>query len=422
MHGVVQTVKMAPQLSETLQPEEEKQDETEIKKMDITSQVLPFHKLLSYADALDWTLMALGTLGSIVHGLAQPVGYLLLGKALDAYGKHIGHTDSMVNALYKVVPFVWYMAIATFPAGILEVGCWMYSSERQVARLRLAFLRSVLNQEVGAFDTDLTGGKIISCISNHMSVIQDAIGEKTISQIKTVFAFVGESSAIRSFSKCMERQLMISNGEALIKGIGTGTFQTVTFCSWSLIVWVGAVIVVANRSTGGEVIAAVMSILFGAISLTYAAPDMQIFNQAKAAGMEVFQVITRKPKISYESEGKVLEVVDGNIDIRDVHFAYPSRQEKIILQGFSLSIPAGKVVALVGSSGCGKSTILSLVTRFYDPTKGLQFIPSYLRTSPFYGNKSLDSHVLHMDDKRSTSTHNIYVNISPVYLGKCMNA
>lgn len=54
----------------------------------------------------------------------------------------------------------------------------MYSSERQVSRLRLAFLRAVLNQEIGAFDTELTSGKIISGISSHMRIIQDAIGEK----------------------------------------------------------------------------------------------------------------------------------------------------------------------------------------------------------------------------------------------------
>jgi len=85
----------------------------------------------------------------------------------------------------------------------------------------------------------------------------------------------------------------------------------------------------------------------------------------------VFQVIHRKPSISSSSGAKTLEGVDGNIDIRDVYFAYPSRQEKLILQGFSLSIPAGKTVALVGSSGCGKSTVISLVARFYDPSKGL---------------------------------------------------
>jgi ATP-binding cassette, subfamily B (MDR/TAP), member 1 len=59
-----------------------------------------------------------------------------------------------------------------------EIGCWMYASERQLSRLRLAYLKAVLNQEIGAFDTELTSGKVITGISKHMSVIQDAIGEK----------------------------------------------------------------------------------------------------------------------------------------------------------------------------------------------------------------------------------------------------
>ncbi|XP_070026115.1 ABC transporter B family member 19-like [Nicotiana sylvestris] len=337
-----------------------------------------------------------------------------------------------------VIPFVWYMAFATFPAGILEIGCWMYASQRQVARLRLEFLSAVLKQDIGAFDTDLNSGKIIIGISSHMSLIQDAIGEKlghfmssistffcgvliafisswevsllsllvvplilligasytkemsaisamkmaylshatsmveeqTISQIKTVFAFVGETSSIKSFLDCIGKQMNLSKKEAFIKGVGTGIFQTVTFSSWALIVWVGAVVVSARRSSGGDVIATVMSILFGAIALTYAAPDMQIFNQAKAAGKEIFQMIERKPTISADSRGKTLDVINGNISIEDIHFSYPLRPEKMVLQGFSLSIPAGKVVALVGSSGCGKSTIISLLMRFYDAKKG----------------------------------------------------
>ena len=61
----------------------------------------------------------------------------------------------------------------------------MYTSQRQAAKIRLSFLRAVLRQEVGAFDTDLTNGKITSGISNHMSVIQDAIGEKVHPIIST---------------------------------------------------------------------------------------------------------------------------------------------------------------------------------------------------------------------------------------------
>jgi ATP-binding cassette subfamily B (MDR/TAP) protein 1 len=88
-------------------------------------------------------------------------------------------------------------------------------------------------------------------------------------------------------------------------------------------------------------------------------------------------VINRKPSISYDKGGAVLEKIHGEIKFRRVHFVYPSRQDKPILQGFSLTIPAGKVIALVGSSGCGKSTVISLLQRFYDPTSGGILPPDY---------------------------------------------
>jgi hypothetical protein len=62
----------------------------------------PFFGLLCYADKVDWLLMALGTLGSAIHSMAFPIGYLLLGKALDAFGTNINDQEGMVHALYKV--------------------------------------------------------------------------------------------------------------------------------------------------------------------------------------------------------------------------------------------------------------------------------------------------------------------------------
>lgn len=66
-------------------------------------QPFPFRRLLAYADGVDWLLMALGALGSVVHGMAQPIGYLLLGKALDAFGTNINDDDKTVEALNKVM-------------------------------------------------------------------------------------------------------------------------------------------------------------------------------------------------------------------------------------------------------------------------------------------------------------------------------
>ncbi|KAE8672667.1 hypothetical protein F3Y22_tig00111835pilonHSYRG00107 [Hibiscus syriacus] len=137
-------------------------------------------------------------------------------------------------------------------------------------------------------------------------------------------------------------------------------FQTMTFCAWALIIWIRAVAVSSRKAKGGDVIAAVMSIFFGSVHTN------------KAVGHDVFKMIQRKTTISYDSQGKEVEKISGDIDIHDVHFAYPFRPEKSILQGFSLSILAGNMVVLVGSSGCGKSTVIALVQRFYDLHKVLK--------------------------------------------------
>lgn len=83
------------------------------------------------------------------------------------------------------------------------------------------------------------------------------------------------------------------------------------------------------------------------------------------------EVIKQIPKIDSEDmKGIILEHVACNIEFKEVYFSYPSRPENDVLKNFSLTIPAGKTVALVGASGSGKSTVLSLLQRFYDPLQG----------------------------------------------------
>lgn len=93
-------------------------EEEEQMKEKMLNKPLPFHKLLGFADAIDWVLMGLGTLGSIVHGMAQPVGYLLLGKALDAFGKNTHDHNQMVKALLKVYTVYLPLSVFCFPTNI----------------------------------------------------------------------------------------------------------------------------------------------------------------------------------------------------------------------------------------------------------------------------------------------------------------
>jgi len=82
-------------------------------------------------------------------------------------------------------------------------------------------------------------------------------------------------------------------------------------------------------------------------------------------------VIHRKSPIdASDDKGEKPSSIDGNIEFRNVQFQYPSRKDVPILTGLNLKIKKGETVALVGSSGCGKSTCIQLIQRFYDPESG----------------------------------------------------
>ncbi|KAM0053904.1 putative ABC transporter, AAA+ ATPase domain, P-loop containing nucleoside triphosphate hydrolase [Helianthus debilis subsp. tardiflorus] len=106
-------------------------------------------------------------------------------------------------------------------------------------------------------------------------------------------------------------------------------------------------------------------------SLGQASPCLTAFAAGQAAAFKMFETINRKPEIDvYDQKGKVLDDIRGDIELKDVYFSYPARPNEEIFSGFSLCISSGTTAALVGQSGSGKSTVISLIERFYDPLHG----------------------------------------------------
>lgn len=106
-------------------------------------------------------------------------------------------------------------------------------------------------------------------------------------------------------------------------------------------------------------------------SLGQSFSNLGAFSKGKSAGYKLMEIINQKPTITNNSaDGKLLDKVNGNIEFKEVTFSYPSRPDVIIFRDFSIFFPAGKTVAVVGGSGSGKSTVVSLIERFYDPNHG----------------------------------------------------
>lgn len=102
-----------------------------------------------------------------------------------------------------------------------------------------------------------------------------------------------------------------------------------------------------------------------------ALPNLSFISQATTAATRIFEMIDRVPVINSEDEiGKTLAYLRGEIEFKDVDFSYPTRPDTPVLQRFNVLVEAGKTIGLVGSSGSGKSTVISLLERFYDPVKG----------------------------------------------------
>lgn len=132
---------------------------------------------------------------------------------------------------------------------------------------------------------------------------------------------------------------------------------------------------------------------------------MAAFAKARVAAAKIFRIIDHKPSIERDGErGTELDSVTGLVQLRNVDFSYPSRPDVRILNNFSLTVPAGKTIALVGSSGSGKSTVVSLIERFYDPTSGqvLEICPC----------DKLFSVLTEMDEERWISEFHLLVELN----------
>ncbi|NXH19197.1 MDR1 protein, partial [Bucco capensis] len=198
-----------------------------------------------------------------------------------------------------------------------------------------------------------------------------AVAEEILTAIRTVVAFNGQQKALAKYDVNLEMARSVGVKKSITTNTSLGVSQFLIFGSYALAFWYGTKLISEEHYDIGRVLIVFFSVLIGAFSLGQAAPNLESVANARGAAYEVYQIINKKRLIdSSAQEGYKPDKLIGEIEFRNVHFDYPSRPDVKVLQGLNLKVQTGKTIALVGASGCGKSTTIQLLQRFYDPVQG----------------------------------------------------
>ncbi|KAK9164536.1 hypothetical protein Syun_005438 [Stephania yunnanensis] len=327
--------------------------------------------LFSFADETDKVLMIVGSIGSCVHGAALSLFFVIFAKVIHSLGSLATDPLAFVHQVSKESVLLVYLGL-----GIL-FSAW-------IGRMREKFLQSVLGRDISFFDMEAKDENIVFCISSDSILVQDAIGDKmghalrflsqflagfavafsqvwkltlitvavvpllaaagalyaialstlskkgeaayaeagkfaeeVISQVRTVYSFVGEDKAVHTYSNLLRNALKLGKKSGFVKGFGLGMMYAVMFCSWGLLIWQASVLVSRHSVDGAKAFMTIANVVYSGFALGQAIPNLAD-----------------------------------------------------IAKALSFSVNHGKTVAIVGQSGSGKSTIVSLIERFYEPIAG----------------------------------------------------
>lgn len=197
-----------------------------------------------------------------------------------------------------------------------------------------------------------------------------ATAEEALTSVRTVTAFNGQDKLANKYEESLVDTMRWGFKTKTVVGGMIATMMLITYLEYALGFWEGSRLLVADHATLSETLTTLLALLVGAVSIAHAAPHIQAFAGAVSAATNIFKIIDR-PVPDHEYQGSFIpDTVQGTLEFCGVKHIYPSRPQVTVLHDFNLVVLAGKVTALVGASGSGKSTIVGLTERFYSPVGG----------------------------------------------------
>ncbi|CAD5226900.1 unnamed protein product [Bursaphelenchus xylophilus] len=194
---------------------------------------------------------------------------------------------------------------------------------------------------------------------------------EAVENIRTVRSLALEDVFYNNFCDHLERPMRTLRIRARFQGFTYGFASSIFYFLHAASFGFGVYLIMSQNERPMSVLRCLFAISFTAGSMGYASAYFPEYAKARFAAGIIFKMLNERPKVDNQSSvGRELNQIDGSISLKDVYFSYPQRIQAQVLRGLNLEIPAGKTIALVGASGCGKSTVFSLIERFYDPNCG----------------------------------------------------
>ncbi|KAJ7322390.1 hypothetical protein JRQ81_018677, partial [Phrynocephalus forsythii] len=201
-----------------------------------------------------------------------------------------------------------------------------------------------------------------------------AVAEEILSAIRTVVAFNGQKKAIARYDANLEAARSVGLKKTITTNFSLGISQFLMFGCYALAFWYGTKLTVDEKEIydiGTVLIVSLVLQIFKNCG-SQNEPTTMVTDHTIAVNAKFTSELSFQSRLidSSSSDGFKPDKLRGEIEFKNIRFSYPSRPDTQILKGLNLKVEPGKTIALVGFSGCGKSTTIQLLQRFYDPDEG----------------------------------------------------